>query len=139
MSKKYLDPKLPISYGLFDCSSVTERLMRILDAAGYKSVGQLFADGYEKSATKGKAASERINTRLYAWSRKVESTLEDFFEEYTIVNQNKNIDWEQRRYELTKDILAALTSKIFQYENIDKAIKLADMTIIKLKENEEYR
>lgn len=50
------------------------------------------------------------------------------------------IDWEQRRYEIAKDILSAMFHQpkpyIKRQEDIDFAVKVADILIEKLKKGE---
>ena len=55
--------------------------------------------------------------------------------------QKKEIDWEQRRYEIAKDILLTMffhpKPAINRQEDINFAVKAADMLIEKLKEQSE--
>lgn len=53
--------------------------------------------------------------------------------------KNTKIDWEQRRYEISKDVLCTfnLDPRIMSEEYlVNKAISIADTLIEKLKENE---
>ena len=53
--------------------------------------------------------------------------------------QEQNIDWEQRRYEIAKDILSAQHGNypLTVEEGIDFAVEVADTLIAKLKEQSE--
>lgn len=61
-------------------------------------------------------------------------------------DRNSNIDWEQRRYEIAKDILATshIAQQIGKYsyhyeEEVNGAVRMANMLIAELKKNNEIK
>lgn len=83
--------------------------------------------------------SIRCSRQVQLFMAKDGKTFSEFEVEF-----DKGIDWEQRRYEIAKDMLAALGSNInspFSYRDEDMlascAIGFADELIKQLKENKE--
>lgn len=67
-----------------------------------------------------------------SWCTYVQSELEFIKEE-----PHKNIDWEQRRYEIAKEVFASIYD-IFQNEHLEKvAVHAADALIAELKKGGE--
>ena len=86
-----------------------------------------------------KKTGEIINIASYAkvmldqcdsWGNPIEVG----FDEVEILKEpTSNIDWEQRRYEIAKDVFAAIYD-IFQNEHLEKvAVRAADALIAELK------
>lgn len=64
----------------------------------------------------------------------IDSVLENRFYETAVsfFTKKKSIDWEQRRYEIAKDVLCAKFTRGDSYD-IDYAIRIADKLIAALK------
>lgn len=100
--------------------------------AKIKSTGEVIeVSRIENIITKRGVERQYVDNKR-SWCTYVQSELEFIKEE-----SHKNIDWEQRRYEIAKEVFASIYD-IFQNEHLEKvAVHAADALIAELKKGGE--